>query len=301
MTRSLVLPVTLLVLSAAICAARAEKFDGGKAYEHVRQLVAIGPRPPGSPGLERTRQYVKDQLKAVGLTVTEQAFDADTPLGRMRMVNLIARIPGQSPERILFAGHYETKLFREFRFVGANDAGSSTAFLLELGRVLEARQNRYTIELVFFDGEESLLPEWESGHTYGSRHYVKAASAAGTLAQVRAMILLDMIGDRDLRIMREAGSTRWLTDLVWAAAKRLGQDHIFVDESTPIEDDHMPFVEAGVPAVDIIDLEYLPYWHTKDDTLDKVSARSMQVVGEVVLEALPAIESRLAKTPAAGR
>ena len=301
MTRCLVLPVALLVLSIAICAAQTEKFDGGRAYEHVRQLVAIGPRPPGSPGIERTRQYVKDQLKAVGLTVTEQAFDADTPLGRIRMVNLIARIPGQSPQRILFAGHYDTKLFREFRFVGANDAGSSTAFLIELGRVLKARQNRYTIELVFFDGEESLLPEWESGHTYGSRHYVKTASAAGELAQIRAMILLDMVGDRDLRIMREAGSTSWLTDLVWAAAKRLGQDHIFVDESTPIEDDHMPFVEAGVPAVDIIDLEYLPYWHTKDDTLDKVSARSMQVVGEVVLEALPAIESRLAKTPAAGR
>jgi len=301
MTRCLVLPVALLVLSVAICATPPEKFDGGKAYEHVRQLVAIGPRPPASPGIEKARQYIRDQMKTFGLAVTDQAFDADTPLGRVRMANLIVHIPGQSPERILFGGHYDTKLYREFWFVGANDAGSSTAFLIELARVLKSRQSRYTIELVFFDGEESLLPEWESGHTYGSRHYVAAARAAGTLAQIHAMILLDMIGDRDLRIMRESGSTRWLTDLFWAAAKRLGHDEVFVDESTQIEDDHMPFIEAGVPAVDIIDLDYLPYWHTKDDTLDKVSARSMQVVGDVVLAALPAIESRPATRPNAGR
>lgn len=302
MTRRCLLPIAALALSALVLAALPETFDGARAYEHVRQLVAIGPRPSGSAALEKTRQYIKSQLAASGIAVTEQAFDAETPLGRFRMVNLLARIPGKSADRILFGGHYETKLYRQFHFVGANDGGSSTAFLIELGRVLKARQNRFTVELAFFDGEEAMLPDWGRGdHTYGSRHYVSAARAAGTLAGVRAMILLDMIGDRDLRIMRESASTPWLTDLVWAAARRLKHQAIFVDESTAIEDDHVAFLEAGVPAVDIIDLDYLPYWHTKDDTLDKVSARSLQVVGDVVLEALPAIEERLARKPAAGR
>jgi Zn-dependent M28 family amino/carboxypeptidase len=208
------------------------------------------------------------------------------------MVNLIARIPGASPDRLVFAGHYDTKLYREFRFVGANDAGSSTAFLIEWARVLKARQNKYTTELLFLDGEEAMRPDWEDpDNRYGSRHYVQAARRDGSLKQVRAMILVDMIGDRDLRIKREADSTRWLKDVIWTAAKRLNYGNVFVDEETPIADDHIPFLDAGVPAVDIIDLDYGP-WHTAGDTLDKVSARSMQIVGDVLNEALPEIEKR---------
>jgi glutaminyl-peptide cyclotransferase len=293
--------VILLVVSAvsvALLAARAGakvSFDGSKAYDYLRNVVAFGPRPPGSAALEQTRQYIKKELKALGLDTIEQAFDADTPLGRFHMVNLIARIPGASPERVVFGGHYDTKLFREFRFVGANDAGSSTAFLLEWARVLKARANRFTCEVVFLDGEEALRPDWiDPDNRYGSRHYVRAAQQDGTIKQIRSMVLVDMVGDRDLRIKRESESTRWLKDVIWGAAKRLKYGDVFVDEETPIEDDHYPFLNAGVPAVDLIDLDYPP-WHTAGDTLDKVSARSMQVVGEVLLEALPEIEKRLAK------
>lgn len=280
----------------------APKFDGNRAYEDLRQVVMFGPRPAGSPALESTRQYIKKQLAAAGIAVVEQPFEANTPLGRIRMVNLIARIPGASPDRIVFAGHYDTKLFREFRFVGANDAGSSTAFLIEWGRALKARKNPLTMELLFLDGEEATLPGWDDApndHTYGSRHYVEAAERDKSIASLKALILVDMIGDRDLQIRRETNSTAWLTDAIWAAARRLKAGDVFVDASTQVEDDHLPFLDAGVPAVDIIDLDYPP-WHTAGDTLDQVSARSLQVVGDVLSEALPAIERRASARPGRG-
>jgi Zn-dependent M28 family amino/carboxypeptidase len=214
----------------------------------------------------------------------------------VKMINLRVQIPGTGPDaagRLVIAGHYDTKLFKEFAFVGANDGGSSAAFLIELARVLKARRNALPIELLFLDGEEAVIQWQEDDHTYGSRYYVNAARKAGTLKDIRALILVDMIGDRDLRIKREANSTRWLTDAIWAAARQLKKPQ-FVEEETPIEDDHIEFLEAGVQAVDIIDLDY-PAWHTKGDTLDKVSADSLQVVADVLLAALPAIESRLAK------
>ena len=217
------------------------------------------------------------------------------------MVNVIATIPGVSPERIVFAGHYDTKIFRDFRFVGANDAGSSTAFLIEWARVMKARKNAYTVEIVFLDGEESTHPtDWdEPNNRYGSRHYVQVATRSKTLNSLRAMILVDMIGDRDLQINRESYSTPWLTDVIWMAAKRTQARGRLPRPGRDIEDDHVPFIKAGVPAVNIIDGPgSYPPWHTAADTLDKVSARSLQVVGDVLLEALPAIEKKLAARPA---
>jgi glutaminyl-peptide cyclotransferase len=292
------LGLSLLLLGACAGEARqpASSFDSSRAYEHVRQMVALGPRPAGSPGAARNRQYIITELARDGITAVEQPFEAATPLGPVTMVNVIATLPGARPDRIAIGTHYDTKLFREFRFVGANDGASSTGAVLELARVLKDRPREFTLEFLFFDGEEAVV-EWQDGdHTYGSRHYVAAARQAGTLNSLRAFVLLDMIGDRDLNIRREAHSTPWLTDIIWAAARRLGHGRHFLDDSTPIEDDHIPFLEAGVPAVDIIDLDY-PAWHTADDTLDKVSARSLQVVGEVVLAALPDIEARLLETP----
>jgi Zn-dependent M28 family amino/carboxypeptidase len=279
-------------------AAAAPKFDSNRAWEDLRQLVAIGPRPAGTPAIEQARKYIKDQLAAAGVAVAEQAWDDRTPLGKTHMVNLIATIPGAKNDRIVFSGHYDTKLFREFRFVGASDGGSSAAFLLELARALKGRKNPLTIELLFLDGEEAVV-EWEgTDHTSGSRHYVEAGKRDGTLAGVKANILIDMIGDRDLRIMRDDYSTPWLTDIIWDAARRLKLDAYFVAESTRVEDDHLPFLQAGVPSVDIIDLERFAQfnrWHTAQDNLDAVSARSLQIVGDVVLAALPRIEARLAK------
>jgi len=271
------------------------KFDSGRAWEHLRQLVAIGPRPSGSPAIELTRKYIKDQLSAGGLTTVEQVWDDQTPIDKVRMVNLVATIPGAHKERIVVAGHYDTKLYRQFRFVGASDGGSSAAFLLELGRVLKARRNPFTIELLFLDGEEARMPDWHgTDNTYGSRHYVELARRDGSLATLKALVLIDMIGDRDLDIRRDTNSTPWLTNIIWEAARRQDLDDYFVPDSTRIEDDHLPFLAAGVPSVDIIDLDY-EAWHTAKDTLDAVSARSLQVVGDVLIAALPQIETQLSK------
>lgn len=269
------------------------KFDSSLAYEHLRRQVGFGPRPAGSAALTQCRQYILSELKAAGIDAREDAWDAQTPLGRVRMVNVVATIPGRRTDRVGLATHYDTKLFREFRFVGASDAASSTAAVLELARVLKTRQNEFTIELLFFDGEEAVV-DWyrNNDNTYGSRRYVETAQKAGALAGLKALVLLDMIGDRNLNIRRDSNSTRWLTDIIWASAAKLGYRANFLSDETTIDDDHMPFLRAGVPSVDIIDLDY-PAWHTAQDDLERVSARSLQIVGDVVLDALPQIERRL--------
>jgi glutaminyl-peptide cyclotransferase len=296
MLRSAVL-VALTSLACLSAAQPAPTFDGKRALEHVRALVEIGPRVAGSPGAARARDYITKQLTALRMKVDEQAFDARTPLGVVRMVNLRATFPSESDQsgpRLLITGHYDTKLFEEFRFVGANDGGSSAAFLIELARVIKDAKRPLPIELVFFDGEEAVIDWYQNDdNTYGSRHYVQAARTDGRLKDIKAMILVDMIGDRDLRILRESNSTTWLTDIIWNAAKRSGNRQ-FVDEPLDVKDDHINFLQAGIPAVDIIDLDY-PAWHTEADTLDKVSADSLQIVGDVLLAALPEILDRAAK------
>ncbi|MEP7307162.1 MAG: M28 family peptidase [Acidobacteriota bacterium] len=290
------LRLSLVLAALLLQTAPTVQFDSNRAWEHLRQVISIGPRPSGSPAIEQTRQYIKAQLSASGVSVAEQKWVDDTPAGKLTMVNLIATIPGARKERIVFAGHYDTKRFPQFRFVGASDGGSSAAFVLELARVLKARKNPFTIELLFLDGEEAVNEVWAgTDNTYGSRHYVESAKRDGSLTGLKALVLLDMIGDRSLQIRRDSNSTPWLTDLVWGAARRQKLDTYFIAETTQVEDDHVPFMKAGVPSVDIIDLDY-PQWHTAQDTLDAVSARSLQVVGDVVLAALPDIEKRLASS-----
>ncbi len=296
--------VTIL-LAGALLAVAAAAFDGPRALRDVERLVGFGPRPPGSPALARARAYIVGQLRQAGWRVREEAFTARTPRGPVRMTNVVGEWPGRRPEVVAVAGHYDTKVFSTFRFVGANDGGSSAALLLELGRALAARHRAappaYTRWLVFFDGEEAQV-EWSpTDSLYGSRAFVAALRASGTLPRLRALLVADMIGDRDLGIRREAASTPWLTDLVWAVARRLGHDRHFLDERQPVEDDHTPFLDAGVAAALLIDFEYggragqNAFWHTPEDTPDKLDARSLAVVGEVILEALPAIEVELAR------
>jgi glutaminyl-peptide cyclotransferase len=296
MTRAATIPlVLLLACCAAAQTATALKFDSNRAWEHLRRQVSFGPRPSGSAAIAETRRYIVEQLKAAGIEAREQAFEARTPLGPVQMANVIATIPGARPERIALGTHFDTKLFREFRFVGASDAASSTAVVLELARVLNQRKNVFTIELLFFDGEEAVNPEWrDPDNRYGSRYYVQQARNAGTLAGLKTLILLDLVGDRALNFRREGNSTQWLTDIIWSTAQTLGYTSQFVQDTTAIEDDHIPFLRAGVPAVDLIDLDY-PAWHTAQDNLESVSARSLQVVGDVVLAALPQIERRLSQ------
>jgi glutaminyl-peptide cyclotransferase len=278
------------VLSGGVFAADASRVDGAAALRHVERLVAIGPRVAGSPGAGRARAYITSEVKKLGVKTEVRAFDADTPHGRLSMANVIAVLPGRRSDVIMLGGHYDTKYFKEFTFVGANDGGSSAALLLELTRRLAAAPREYTYWVVWFDGEEARVAWTAEDSLYGSRRLAADLARAGRLP--RAMVLVDMVGDRDLGILRDTYSTPWLADILWASAARLGRARHFLGTAMAVEDDHAPFLRAGVPAALLIDFDYPP-WHTADDTLDKVSAQSLAVVGDVVLDALPAIEQYL--------
>jgi Zn-dependent M28 family amino/carboxypeptidase len=272
----------------------------------VRKQVEIGPRPAGSAELARARDYIINELKSYGLNVTTDEFTATTPAGKKKMVNVTAEIPGESSDVILLASHYDTKPIKEFRFVGANDGGSSTGALLELARVLASHQQKppFTYRFVFFDGEEAFCFDWDECHnpdgpdnTYGCRHYVAELKNRNELKLVRAVVLLDMIGYKDLRLGRDVEmSTPWLIDIIWRTAREMGHGAQFVDGVEGVGgDDHEPFLKAGIHAVDIIQLNTYPYWHTEEDTLDKISPQSLKTVGDVVLASLPRIEQRIQK------
>lgn len=286
-------------------------FDGDRAFEHVRKQVEFGPRPPGSPELEKTRGYMIDQLKSYGLKVTTDEFHPTTPVGDRKMVNVTGELPGESSDVIIVSSHYDTKLVKDFKFVGAVDGGSSTGELLELARVMAASKTKpkFTYWVVFFDGEEALCFDWDECHnpnpadpkkplpdnTYGSRRYVEQLVAHNEVKRVRAMILFDMMGYKNLRLGRDDMSTSWLQDIVYQTAKDIGYGTTFVDAREGVGgDDHEAFLRAEIDALDIIQLNSYPYWHTKDDTLDKVSAKSLKIVGDVMMMSLPKIEERLA-------
>jgi len=274
------------------------RVDGAAALRHVERLVAIGPRVAGSPGGEKARAYIVGELRKAGVEAEVQPFEDVTPHGRMRMANVVARLPGRRADVVALAGHYDTKLFTSFRFVGANDGGSSAALLIELARRLAKAPREYTVWLVWFDGEEAREAWTATDSLYGSRHLAAELERAGRLP--RALVLVDMIGDRDLNIRRDTYSTPWLNDILWASAARLGHGKHFLNDPLPVEDDHVPFLKAGVPAALLIDFDFPP-WHTAGDTLDKVSAQSLAVVGDVLLDALPSIEHYLTTQPGAPR
>ncbi|HEX8355504.1 MAG TPA: M28 family metallopeptidase [Pyrinomonadaceae bacterium] len=276
----------------------ATPFNGPRAFEHVRKLVEFGPRPSGSKALERARRYIVEQ---VGGKLEE--WVADTPAGRVKMANVVAEVKGETDDTIVIASHYDTKRFEEFDFVGANDGGSSTGALIEIARVLKlsGKPGRFTYRLVFFDGEEAVCREWDEcgkpgapDNTYGSRHHVSRLKARNLFGRVRAVVLLDMVGYEKLELGRDELSTPWLVDILWRTARELGHARHFVERAESVGgDDHVPFLRAGVPAVDLIQLGTYPHWHTPEDTLDKVAPSSLKAVGDVVLASLPRLEDRL--------
>ena len=278
-------------------------FNGERAMDHATKQVEIGLRPPGTPGAAKTRQYIVDNLKSFGLAVTTDEFTASTPVGTRKMANITGEIAGASKDVIIIASHYDTKLYKDMHFVGANDPAASVGTVLEIGRVLVASQQKpaFTYWLVFFDGEESFCDGWEEcgkpgapDNTYGSRRYVAQLKKNNELSRVRAMILLDMMGYNKLELGRDTLSTRWLQDIIWQTGRELGHGKIFVDRPEGVGgDDHEPFLRAGVDAVDIIQLNGYPYWHTPHDTLDKISAESMKTVGDAVIKSLPRVEKYL--------
>ena len=284
-------------------------FDGDRAFDYVKKQVEFGPRPAGSAELEKTRAWIVDQLRSFGLNVSTDEFQATTPVGQKKMANIVAELPGPSSDIIIIGSHYDTKLFKEFKFVGANDAGSSTGALMEIARVLAAKKpNKLTYRFVFFDGEEAFCKEWEDCHnpnpadrkdpmpdnTYGSRHYVSQLVANNEKSRVKAMILMDMMGSKNLKLGRADLGTQWLQDIVWQTGKQLGYKE-FVDTPEGVgDDDHSPFLKAGIDSLDIIQLTTYYEWHTKDDTLDKVSGKSLKIVGDTIIASLPKIEERIA-------
>ena len=272
----------------------APAFDGRAALEATRRAVAFGPRPAGSPELAKLRASLLADVRKLKCQVEEDSFTAQTPLGPRALTNIIAKFSGTSGRIIVVSGHYDTYHRPGLRFVGANDGGSSTGLLLELARALSRQPRRDSVWVVWLDGEESLV-RWEgSDHAYGSRHLAGRWRSGGTARQIAALLNVDMIGDANLTLLYDLNSTDWLRDLVWSAAARLGYAPQFPRVPPgAIEDDHIPFVEAGVPAVDLIDFDYGPdnsYWHTERDTMDKLSARSFEIVGRVVLESIRRLE-----------
>ena len=278
-------------------------FNGTRALDHVKKQIDFGPRPPDTPQLAKTRAYIADELRSSGLKVTFDEFVAVTPQGEKKMANIVGEIAGESKTMILIASHYETKFYKDMRFVGANDPAASVATLLEIGRVLGSSKEKpkVTYRLVFFDGEEAFCDGWSEcenpdgpDNTYGSRHYVSQLEEKNEIGNAAALILLDLMGYKNLELGRDSMSTRWLQDIVWQTGRELGHNKIFVDREEGVGgDDHEPFLRAGVPAVDLIQLSGYPHWHKADDTMDKVSPQSMKIVGDTVIASLPKIAAQV--------
>jgi Zn-dependent M28 family amino/carboxypeptidase len=285
-----------LILALLALAGAPARFSGDSALEFTRRIVALGPRTVDSEAHRKMERYITSELRRFGCQVEEDTWTASTPLGPKRMNNLIAKVPGKSNRLVVFSGHYDTKIMPGIHFVGANDGGASAGFLLEMARVLCGKPRSDSVWLVWFDGEEALRQDWSTEDSlYGSRRLAARWRSDGTAARIKALINVDMIGDRDLVLLEEWNSTAWLRELVWRTAAELGSARHFPRNPGAIEDDHAPFLAIGVPALDLIDFEYGPnnsHWHTDRDTVDKLGARSFQVVGDVLLRTLEKLEAR---------
>lgn len=289
MLRSQALLIFLCALSTPFAVART--FSGEKALAYTQEAVDNGPRPSGSPAIHHLQTEIEAVLKRSGCQVSYDDFEATTPAGPVKMRNILCRFPGKSGKAIVITGHYDTK--RLLKFVGANDGGSSTGFLMELANALSGSPRSDDVILVFFDGEEAVRNWTDTDSVYGSRHLAEEWRKSGMLAKIKALINVDMIGDKNLSLVYDSNSDAHLRDLVWGTADRLGYGAHFPRAQTSMEDDHMPFVREGVAALDLIDFDFGPgnrYWHTPQDTMDKLSAGSLEVIGTVVTDVIGRLE-----------
>jgi Zn-dependent M28 family amino/carboxypeptidase len=294
-TRFLSAVLGLILALAFTAPASAAGVSGTSALEFTRHAVAFGPRPPGSAANHALQNYILTELRKDGCEIIEDPFTAKTPQGMIAMKNIIARFPGKpsgagvSRRAIAITGHFDTKYFPGRKFVGASDGGSSTGLLLELARVLAHQPRIDDVYLAFLDGEEA-FGEWsDTDSLYGSRHLADRWGKDGTLRRLKGLINVDMIGDKNLDIPQENNGSAALNKLIWDTASDLGYKAFFISQQISEEDDHIPFIRAGVPAVDLIDIDYPP-WHTDTDTMDKLSAQSMEIVGTVVYEVIQRLE-----------
>ncbi|MEJ7605673.1 MAG: M28 family peptidase [Bryobacteraceae bacterium] len=252
----------------------------------------MGPRTVESDAHRKTQAIIVARAKAWGCELEEDSFTAQTPNGSKAMKNLIMKRRGTSDKLVVLSGHYDTKVLPGF--TGANDGGSSTGLLLELARVICRSSGKNDVWMVWLDGEEAFRQWSDADSLYGSRRLAARWAADGTAKRTIALINVDMIGDQDLRLMYEWNSTAGLRNLVWQTAGELGFSKHFSTQAGAIEDDHIPFLRAGIPSLDLIDFDFGPnnsYWHTEKDTVDKLSAESFQVVGEVLLRVLTKLEN----------
>ena len=266
--------------------------DSARAFQYVKEIVAFGPRPIGSGNHRKVEDYITSHLK--GDAVENDTFTADTPEGKFPVHNIIAKFPGTKDGIIVIASHYDTNYpLRNTSYVGANDGGSSSALLLEFANQLRGKTREgYSVWLVWDDAEEGIKSDSEvaflDDSLYGIRHLAEKWEADGTLKKVKAFLLADMVGDADLNIDRDTNSTPWLEDVVYEAATRLGyQSHFFARTLPGVSDDHIPFIKRGVPSADLIDFNYGyndVFWHTPQDTVDKLSPKSLEIVGGTMLE-----------------
>jgi len=298
---SIALFAALLLLFSFSCldsAAQTGRVDAEKVMRHVEKIVSYGPHPPGSEAQKEVGSYIAEQLQSHGLEVHTHTFHPVTPLGRREMTNIWGVVEGKEDSIIILASHYDSKYFEDFAFVGANDSGSSSGLLLELARMLKQdNPTDYSLWFVFFDGEEAFF-DWTSADSiYGSREFVRMLKGRGQLGKISALILLDMVGEKDLVLRKEINSMHWMNQIIWDQGGEMGYGDIFQSRgNTGAQDDHLPFAQEGIPVVDIIDLDYA-YWHKKEDTLDKLSPDNLRIVGDVVLASLPEIAKRLKENP----
>jgi len=268
------------------------KIDPQRCWGYLKQFVAIGSRPLGSPGHKKAEDYIHARLK--GDQVEDDAFTQQTPVGSFPIRNIVAKYPGKKPGIVVFASHYETNSWLPKAYVGANDGGSSTALLLEFAALLRERvkngpMDGYSVWLVFTDGEEAMQREWSSDSLYGSKHLAQKWQQDGTSKQIKALLLADMLGDSDLNLEQDSNSSSRLQAMAFAAASHYGyQSHLF-GRQTSIEDDHLPFAQIDIPVMDFIDLDYgynNSFHHTVEDTIDKLSPKSLEIAGDTMLGTL---------------
>ena len=269
--------------------------DASRAMQYVREIVGFGTRPIGSEAHKKLENYILSHLK--GDDVVDDAFTADTVEGKFPVRNIIAKYPGTKDGIIVIAGHYDTNYpLRNVGYVGANDGGSTTALLLEIANQLRGKKrDGYSVWLLWTDGEEAVRTWSDSDSIYGTRHLADQWATDGTLKQIKAFLLTDMIGDADLNVDRDHSSTPWLEDVVLQAATRLGYQSHFFGREIAVEDDHIPFMKRGVPCADLIDLDYgynNVFHHTPQDTLDKLSPKSLEIVGNTILETIRLLDRR---------
>jgi len=264
--------------------------------QFVKEIVAFGPRPIGSVNHKKVEDYIHAHLK--GDDVEDDVFTVDTLEGKFPVHNIIAKFAGTRDGIIMIASHYDTNYpLRNINYVGANDGGSSSGLLLELANQLRGKKrDGYSVWLIWDDAEESMREPWDDNESlYGVRHLADKWQADGTLKKTKAFLLEDMIGDADLNIDRDINSTPWLEDLIYQAATRMGYQSHFYGRRNDVKDDHIPFLQHGVPSADLIDFVYgynNVFWHTSEDTVDKLSPRSLEIVGSVTLETVRMLDKR---------